>query len=105
FAGGDFSFWNRQGVKLLGVNLVQQSSFFPDLRSSKIEGQPNFVNPGLFRLHTGLEAEVTPKLRALLNGSYLRFITAQTLEHLLQQPNIGQNIGLDLSLGVVSRPV
>jgi hypothetical protein len=105
FAGGDFSFWNRQGVRLLGVGLVQGSSFFPDLRSSKIEGQPNYVNPGLFRLHAGLEAEVTPKLRALLNGSYLRFITTQPLQHFLQQPNIGQNIGFDFSLGLVYRPL
>jgi hypothetical protein len=105
FAGGDFSFWNRQGVRLLGVGLVQQSSFFPDLRSSKIEGQANFVNPGLLRLHAGLEAEVTPKLRALLNGSYLRFVTAQPLEHFLQQPNIGHDIGFDLGLGLVYRPL
>ena len=105
FAGGDFSFWNRQGVRLLGVGLVQAGSFFPDLRSSKIEGQPNYVNPGLFRLHAGLEAEVTPKLRALLNGSYLRFITTQPLQHFLQQPNIGQNIGFDFSLGLVYRPL
>jgi hypothetical protein len=100
-----YSFWNRQAIRLLGVGLVQASSFFPDLRSSKIEGQPNYVNPGLFRVHAGLEAEVTPKLRALLNGSYLRFITTQPLERLLQQPNIGQNIGLDFSLGLVYRPL
>jgi len=105
FAGGDFSFWNRQGIRLLGVGLVQGSSFFPNLRSSKIEGQANFVNPGLVRLHAGLEAEVTPKLRALLNGSYLRFATVEPLEHFLQQPNIGHNIGYDLSLGLVYRPL
>ena len=105
FAGGDFSFWNRQGVRLLGVGLVQGSSFFPNLRSSKIEGQANFVNPGLVRLHAGLEAEVTPKLRALFNGSYLRFATVEPLEHFLQQPKIGHNIGYDLSLGMVYRPL
>jgi hypothetical protein len=104
FAGGDFSFWNRQGVRLLGVGLVQASSFFPNLRSSKIEGQANFVNPGLVRLHAGLEAEVTPKLRTLLNASYLRFATVQPLEHFLQQPKIGHDIGYDLSLGLVYRP-
>jgi hypothetical protein len=105
FAGGDFSFWNRQGVRLLGVGLVQASSFFPNLRSSKIEGQANFVNPGLVRLHAGLEAEVTPKLRTLLNASYLRFATVQPLEHFLQQPKIGHDIGYDLSLGLVYRPL
>jgi len=105
FAGGEFSFWNRQGVRLLGVGLVQAGSLLPDLRSSKIQGQPNFVNPGLFLLHAGLEAEVTPKLRALLNGSYLRFVTTQPLEHFLQQPKIGHNIGYDFSLGLIYRPL
>jgi len=105
FAGGDFSFWNRQGIRLLGVGLVQGGSFFPDLRSSKIEGQANFVNPGLFRLHAGLEAEVTPKVKALFNASYLRFVTAQPLEHFLQQPKIGHDIGYDLSLGLIYRPL
>ena len=47
FAGGQFSFWNRQQIRLQGVNLVQRLSLVPDLRSSKIQGQANFVNPGL----------------------------------------------------------
>jgi hypothetical protein len=105
FAGGDFSFWNRQGIRLLGVGLVQAGSFFPDLRSSKIEGQPNFVNPGLVRLHAGLEAEVTPKVKTLFNASYLRFATVQPLQHFLQQPKIGHDIGFDLSLGLIYRPL
>jgi hypothetical protein len=105
FAGGDFSFWNRQGIRLLNVGLVQGGSFLPDLRSSKIQGQPNFVNPGLVRLHAGLEAEVTPKLRALFNGSYLRFATVQPLQHFLQQPKIGHDIGFDFSLGLLYRPL
>jgi hypothetical protein len=63
------------------------------------------VNPGLFRLHGGLEAEVTPKVKALFNTSYLRFVTAQPLEHFLQQPKIGHDIGYDLSLGLIYRPL
>jgi hypothetical protein len=105
FAGGEFSFWNRQGIRLLGVGLVQGGSLLPDLRSSKIQGQPNFVNPGLFLAHAGVEMEVTPKVRALLNGSYLRFVSTQTLEHFLQQSQIGHTIGYDLSLGFLYRPL
>lgn len=105
FAGGEFSFWNRQGVRLLGVGLVQGNSLLPSLRSSKIQGQPNFVNPGLFLAHAGLELEMTPKLRTLLNASYLRFVSTQPLEHLLQQPEIGHNIGYDFSLGLIYRPL
>ncbi len=46
FAGGPFSYWNRQAIPLFGVNLVQRLSLVPDLRSSKLQGQSNFVNPG-----------------------------------------------------------
>ena len=48
FVGGQFSFWNRNGIRLTqtGVGLVQPNSILPSLRSSKIQGQANFVNPG-----------------------------------------------------------
>ncbi len=105
FAGGGFSFWNRQGIRLLGVGLNQRESLIPNLRSSKIEGQVNFVNPGLLLLHTGLDIEATPKLRTFLNFSYLRFVHTEPLEVFLQQPDIGHNIGYDFSLGVFYRPL
>src|SRR6185295_13241242 len=53
FAGGEFSFWQRQQIPLFGVNLVQRNSLIPDLRSSKIQGQVNFVNPGLQLFNSG----------------------------------------------------
>jgi hypothetical protein len=37
--------------------------------------------------------------------SYLRFASVKTLEHFLQQPKIGHDIGYDLSLGMVYRPL
>ena len=48
FVGGQFSFWVRNGIRLTqtGVGLVQPNSLLPSLRSSKIQGQANFVNPG-----------------------------------------------------------
>ena len=63
FAGGQFSFWQRQAIKLEGVNLKQRFSLVPDLRSSKIEGQANFVNPGLQLWNVGADFDITPKLR------------------------------------------
>ena len=50
FAGGNFSFWNREGIPLTGagVALTPPDSLLPDLRSDKDEGQANFVNPGIF---------------------------------------------------------
>jgi len=105
FVGGGFSFWNRQEIGLLGVGLVQRESLIPNLRSSKIQGQANFVNPGIFIVNAGLDVETTPKLRTFLNANYLSFVHTEPLEKFLQQPDIDNNIGFDLSLGVFYRPL
>ncbi len=106
FAGGGFSYWNRLGIKLAGtgVTLVNRGSLLPSLKSSKEEGQPNFVNPGLWLATAGLEAEVTPKLRMVATANYLRFDTTETLELLLFQGGIDPAIGWDLSVGARYRP-
>ena len=107
FAGGGFSFWNRLGIRLAGTGatLINRGSLIPDLRSSKEEGQPNFVNPGLLLVGTGLDVELTPKLRATATANYLRFDTTEVLELLTFQSGIDEEIGLDLSLGVRYRPL
>ncbi|HEY2759253.1 MAG TPA: hypothetical protein VGI75_00880, partial [Pirellulales bacterium] len=104
FAGGGFSYWDRQQIKLLGVNLVQGFSLVPDLRSSKIQGQPNFVNPGLYLGNFGADFDVTPKLRLISNVNFLWFCQPQVLEALLFQQDIDRFIGTDLSLGFEYRP-
>jgi hypothetical protein len=104
FAGGPFSFWNRQAIRLLGVNLVNRNSPFPDLTSSKTQGQANFVNPGLFLLNAGVDAEITPKLKAIFNASHLWFAHTEPLELFLQQSGIPREIGTDVSLGLQYRP-
>lgn len=106
FIGGGFSFWNRLGVKLTGtgVNLVNRGSLLPDLRSSKDEGQPNFVNPGIHIFNTGFDAELTPKLKGIVNASYLMFDTVEPVQLLLFQRKVHREIGWDLSVGVRYRP-
>jgi hypothetical protein len=106
FAGGKFSFWNSQGIRLTqtGVALVNPESLLPTLRSSKTEGQANFVNPGLFLYNLGLDADLTPKLKGIVNLNYLQFHHTETLEELLFQPGIRRSIGLDYGAGVVYRP-
>jgi hypothetical protein len=106
FAGGKFSFWNSQGIRLTqtGVALVNPESLLPSLRSSKTEGQANFVNPGLFLYNLGLDADLTPKLKGILNLNYLHFHHTDTLEGLLFQPGIRKSIGLDYGAGVIYRP-
>ena len=106
--GGDFSYWNRQSIRIAdrgGVALMQRNSIIPDLRSSKIQGQANFVNPGILMLNLGASAELTQTLRVVGNATYLRFMETKPLEILLKQPNIRSDIGVDLSLGVEYRPL
>ena len=107
FAGGGFSYWVRQGLPLTGtgLELKGRNSLLPALRSGKLEGQPNFMNPGLFLLGAGLDADVTPKLKAFLNVNFLRFDRTAILERVLFQPKIRHDIGIDYSLGVRWRPV
>ncbi len=104
FAGGPFSYWNLQGIRLQGVSLVNKLSLVPNLRSNKIEGQANFVNPGLLLLNAGYDAELTPKLKTLININYLRFHDTAALAHFVNQPAIGNDIGIDYSIGFLYRP-
>jgi hypothetical protein len=107
FVGGQFSFWNRNGIRLTqtGVGLVQPNSILPSLRSSKIEGQANFVNPGIFIYNAGVDVEVTQRIKTVFNVNYLRFHRTESLEYVLFQPNIRHEIGWDFSLGVAYRPL
>jgi len=106
FVGGQFSYWNRQGIRLVSteIGLVQPNSLLPSLRSSKTEGQANFVNPGIWILNAGVDAEITQTLKAVFNANYLRFDRTESLEYVLFQPRVRHEIGYDLSLGVVYRP-
>ena len=105
FVGGEFSYWNRQAVRLFGVNLVNRFSLVPDLRSSKIQGQSNFVNPGLFIFNIGNDMELTPRLRLIGNANWLWFDETNVLEQFTFQSDIDHHIGTDLSLGVEYRPL
>lgn len=105
FAGGPFSYWQRQQIKLFGVNLVQRNSLVPDLRSSKAQGQTNFVNPGLQLANVGVDFDLTPRLRLITNVNALWFDQVQPLETLVFQPNLARFIGVDMSVGAEYRPL
>ncbi|MFN0109646.1 MAG: hypothetical protein ACKVZH_12395 [Blastocatellia bacterium] len=107
FAGGKFSFWNSQGIRLTqtGSALVESRSLIPSLRSSKIQGQANFVNPGLTLYNAGIDVDVTPKLRGFVNYNYLKFNRTEPLELLLFQPKVRHSIGHDLGTGFIYRPL
>ena len=52
----------------------------------------------------GLDAEITPKLKAITNVTYLQFADTKSLQLILFDDKIGRNIGIDYSLGLEYRP-
>jgi hypothetical protein len=105
FAGGEFSFWQRQAIPIFGVNLVQRNSLVPDLRSSKIDGQANFVNPGLVLVNFGVDMDLTPRLKMFNNVNLLWFDEVGVLRQFVFQNTIHRHIGTDLSVGYEYRPL
>jgi hypothetical protein len=107
FAGADTSFWIRQAVPLVGgggVALSGRNGVLASLRSSKDQGQSNFVNPGLMLVGAGADVDVLPELRAIANVNYLRFVHTEVLGVLRNQAPPSREIGWDVSAGVQWRP-
>jgi hypothetical protein len=107
FAGADTSFFIRQAVPLVGgggVALSGRNGVLASLRSSKDEGQSNFVNPGLALVGAGADVDLTPQVRVLGNVSYLRFMETQVLGVLRNQAPPSKDLGIDVSAGVQWRP-
>jgi hypothetical protein len=107
FAGADTSYWIRQGVPFIGggfVALNGRNAVLPSLRSSKEQGQSNFVNPGITLLGVGADLDLLPELRLSFNANYLRFNETAVLEELRQQEDIDHEIGWDLSAATIWRP-
>jgi hypothetical protein len=105
FAGGPFSFWQHQAIPLFGTNLVNRFSLLPDLRASNLNGESNFVNPGLVLLSFGADLDLTPKARMFNTVNLLWFDQTAVLEEYLARPRVAHFIGEDLSTGVEYRPL
>lgn len=106
FAGGFFSFWNREGIRLTGTGVALETpgSLVTDLRSSKIEGQPNFVNPGVFIYNAATDVLLTPKIKLVFNENLIRFARTEPFELLDFQAPIHHGVGSDSGIGVIYRP-
>jgi len=107
FAGADTSFFIRQAVPLIGgggVALSGRNGVLASLRSSKDQGQSNFVNPGLWLAGVGADVDLTPTVRVLGNLSYLRFDATGVLGVLRNQAPPSKELGVDVSAGVQWRP-
>ena len=77
FAGADTSYWIRQTIPFAGggraVSLNGRNGILNNLRSSKEQGQSNFVNPGTMLLGAGADFDLTPAVRLSANANHLWF--------------------------------
>jgi hypothetical protein len=108
FAGADTSFWVRQPVPLIGggrVTLSGRNGILNSLRSSKEEGQSNFDNPGTILLGVGTDHDLTPQWRVSTNINQLWFDETAILEVARQQGDIDPEIGTDISIASIYRPL
>lgn len=106
-AGADTSFWIRQPIPLVGgggLALSGRNGVLASLRTSKEQGQSNFVNPGLTLLGIGADVDLTPQWRLVGNLNWLSFGDTRVLQYLRNQARISRDIGLDLSLALQYRP-
>jgi hypothetical protein len=106
-AGADTSYYIRQGIPLIGgggVALSQRNGVINSLRSSKEQGQSNFINPGIALLGVGADFDLWPELRLSANVNELWFNDTAVLEALRAQGSIDKHIGTDVSMALTYRP-
>ena len=108
FAGADTSYWIRQAVPFIGggraIGLTGRNGVLNSLRSSKEEGQSNFVNPGTLLLGAGADFDLSPQFRLSGNANHLWFDDTKVLQVLRSEGSIPKAIGWDLSLAAIWRP-
>lgn len=108
FAGADSSFWIRQAVPFIGgggVALSGRNGILNSLQSSKDQGQSNFTNPGLALVGIGTDMDILPEFRLSANFNKLWFDETNVLEVARNQGSISNDIGWDLSISTIYRPL
>jgi hypothetical protein len=108
FAGADTSYWIRQPVPFIGggraISINGRNGILNDLRSSKEQGQSNFINPGTILVGAGADFDLTPTLRVSTNANHLWFENTAVLQTLRSEGSIPKDIGWDLSAAATWRP-
>lgn len=109
FAGADTSYWIRQTIPFAGggraVSVNGRNGILNSLRSSKDEGQSNFTNPGTMLIGLGGDFDLTPETRVSANINHLWFENTRVLEVLRNQGSISRDIGWDVSVSGIWRPL
>ena len=107
FAGGAFSFFDQQGIRLTstGIALTNPGSLLVSLRSNKEEGQANFVNPGSLCIQRGrrfqCDAQAARVRQCKLPSVRPHRAVANSSWHKL---GIRHSIGTDTGIGLQYRP-
>lgn len=108
FAGADTSYWIRQSIPFIGggraISVNGRNGLLPSLRSSKEQGQSNFINPGLALVGVGADFDVLPELRLSTSINHLSFVETESLEVLRMDGSIDKEIGWDVSAAATYRP-
>jgi hypothetical protein len=108
FAGADTSYWIRQSIPFAGggraIAINGRNGILNSLRSSKDEGQSNFINPGTVLAGAGADFDLLPTLRVSANVNHLWFDTTSVLKVLRVEGGIPKSIGWDYSTAIIWRP-
>jgi hypothetical protein len=86
------------------VSINGRNGILNSLRSSKEEGQSNFVNPGTILVGAGADFDISPQFRISANLNHLWFHKTDVLEALRVEGSIPSDIGFDLSAAAIWRP-
>jgi len=108
FAGADTSYWIRQTIPFAGggrvISVNGRGGILNSLRSSKEQGQSNFLNPGTALVGLGGDFDLTPRFRLSANANHLWFANTKVLQMLRNEGSIPKSIGWDLSVASTWRP-
>jgi len=86
--------------------MKQRFSVLPNLRTSKSQGQANFVNPGIILFGVGNEIDLTPRVRLFANANKVRLAEMESVQATQYPIEVNSpDLGTDLSLGVQWRPL
>ncbi len=108
FAGADTSYWIRQVIPFAGggraIGLNTRNGILNNLRSSKEQGQSNFINPGTILAGIGADFDILPELRLSTSLNQLWFANTAILQALRNEGSIPKSIGTDASIATTYRP-
>jgi hypothetical protein len=107
FAGADSSYFLHQQLKLIQdqLDLKERDSLYPDLRGAAQSGEPNYKNPGMRLVGLGTDLDLAPQLRVSVDVNHIWLDQPQTLDAVLGVADISHDIGTELALDVIWRPL